>query len=117
MINKIILNKRNNNINKNIEKKIMDFIKIYKTFIKRRFWNEFKEKIKIIKHSVIGYSTSKNIISQSYLYSHLLKEKNNSYYLYESFSNEESVSVHCNSLDNDCLHSMMLLIKSQNENS
>jgi len=117
MINKIILNKRNNNINKNIEKKIMDFIKIYKTFIKRRFWNEFKEKIKIIKHSVIGYSTSKNIISQSYLYLHLLKEKNNSYYLYESFSNEESVSVHCNSLDNDCLHSMMLLIKSQNENS
>lgn len=120
MINKIILNQRNNIINKNREKKIMDFINIYKTLIKKRFWNEFKEGIKKIKPSTIRYSINKNIISQSYLSSHCLKENKNNSYLYESLSNTGSLTVFPNSLDNDCLHSIISMInlnKSHDENN
>ena len=120
MINKIILNQRNYIINKNREKKIMDFINIYKTLIKKRFWNEFKEGIKKIKPSTIRYSINKNIISQSYLSSHCLKENKNNSYLYESLSNTGSLTVFPNSLDNDCLHSIISMInlnKSHDENN
>ena len=65
----------------------------------------------------MNYNINRNIISRSYLNSHILnEEKKANSYIYESLDCADSISVHPNSVDNDGLHQLKEIIEMQNEN-
>ena len=85
-------------------------------FILKKCFKKIKQEDKLIDLD-INYNVNRNIISRSYLHSHIInEEKKANSYIYESLDCADSISVHPNSLDNDGLHQLKEIIEMQNEN-
>ena len=85
-------------------------------FILKKCFNKIKNEDKLMNLD-INYNINRNIISRSYLHSHINnEEKKANSYIYESLDCADSISVHPNSLDNDGLHQLKEIIEMQNEN-
>ena len=85
-------------------------------FILKNCFKKIKDFGKSIS-SDMNYNVNRNIISRSYLNSHVLsEEKKANSYIYESLDCADSISVHPNSVDNDGLHQLKEIIEMQNEN-
>jgi len=84
--------------------------------ILKKCFNKIKDFGKSINLDM-NYNVNRNIISRSYLNSHILnEEKKANSYIYESLDCADSISVHPNSVDNDGLHQLKEIIEMQNEN-
>ena len=85
-------------------------------FILKKCFKKIKNAAKSISLDM-NYNVNRNIISRSYLNSHVLnEEKKANSYIYESLDCADSISVHPNSVDNDGLHQLKEIIEMQNEN-
>ena len=85
-------------------------------FILKKCFNKIKNEDKLMNLDM-NYNINRNIISRSYLHSHINnEEKKANSYIYESLDCADSISVHPNSLDNDGLHQLKEIIEMQNEN-
>ena len=84
--------------------------------ILKKCFNKIKDFGKSINLDM-NYNVNRNVISRSYLNSHILnEEKKANSYIYESLDCADSISVHPNSVDNDGLHQLKEIIEMQNEN-
>ena len=85
-------------------------------YILKKCFKKIKNEDKLMNFD-INYNVNRNIISRSYLHSHIInEEKKANSYIYESLDCADSISVHPNSLDNDGLHQLKEIIEMQNEN-
>ena len=85
--------------------------------ILKKCFKKIKDSAKSISNLDMNYNINRNIISRSYLNSHILnEEKKANSYIYESLDCADSISVHPNSVDNDGLHQLKEIIEMQNEN-
>ena len=84
--------------------------------ILKKCFNKIKDFGKSINLDM-NYNVNRNVISRSYLNSHILnEEKKANSYIHESLDCADSISVHPNSVDNDGLHQLKEIIEMQNEN-
>ena len=85
-------------------------------YILKKCFKKIKNEDKLMNFD-LSYNVNRNIISRSYLHSHIInEEKKANSYIYESLDCADSISVHPNSLDNDGLHQLKEIIEMQNEN-
>ena len=85
--------------------------------ILKKCFKKIKDSAKSISNLDMNYNINRNIISRSYLNSHIInEEKKANSYIYESLDCADSISVHPNSVDNDGLHQLKEIIEMQNEN-
>ena len=89
---------------------------LLQNYILKKCFKKIKNEDKLMNFD-ISYNVNRNIISRSYLHSHIMnEEKKANSYIYESLDCADSISVHPNSLDNDGLHQLKEIIEMQNEN-